>query len=119
MTEKVHNLQAIKDLIANAPKRSVLIGDTLHVFVGEDTKGQVDAQIKRALARGDTVTENGVAQWQEWWAVMNPGKTGSEAYTWIDGNRVRCELFHFVKDKNGHVTKTSIRKCWRPAASVL
>jgi len=98
--------------IAAAPKRSVQIGGQLHVHVGSDTFGALDAKIAAALRRGDTVTENGESVWIEAEPVYDRTKSGSAAYTW-KGERVKIELTRHTRKADGSVTRTPAGFAWR------
>lgn len=109
----------ILEFFRRAGKRTVKIGDTLHMHVGEETFPALERKIERALARGEAVTEDGVSRWLEFFPVRLPGKTGTDAYVWKDGNRVRVERYLVIKFPGGEVTKELVGLCWKDAIEVL
>lgn len=109
-----------KKLLADAPKRFVQIDDRLHIFVGADTAGKIERTIKRALADGKTIIENGTSQWIEFWPVRDNTKSGTDAYTWQKGgNNVRTEKILFTKNPQNEVTKKSMGFVWKDALTVI
>ncbi len=114
------SLEDLKKAIADAPKRLVQIDDRLHIFVGADTAGKIEKTVKRALADGKTVIENGTSQWIEFWPVRDHSKTGTDAYTWKkDGNSVRTERILFTKNPKNEVTQKSLGFVWKDALTVI
>lgn len=108
----------IHELFQTAPKRLVQIGETLHIFIGEDPTNKVGKAIQRGLNRGEAVIEKGVTQWVEFWPVSGPGKSGSERYVW-KSDKVQCEKRLFIKQTSSSVTYTILGKVWRDAKDVL
>lgn len=111
-----------KAVIDRAPMRVVQIGSKLHVFVGVDTTNMTERfqkVIDRALRNGQTVTENGIAQWESVHPIRDNSQVGSACYTWhADGNRVRCERFRFIRCADGSVVKQALGFCWAQFTSV-
>ena len=109
----------LKTALLEADKRVVTIGDTLRIWMGtadeiESLKPTIEAEIKRALARGDTVTENGTSRWVEESEVRDSSKTASDAYTWSkDGNSIKVEKAMVIKQANGNLRRESIGFGWR------
>jgi len=101
---------------ADAPKRSVQIGETLHLFVGSGDAftAKIEATIKRALESGKTVTENGVSRWIEKHEFINTrASVPSERYRWhADGNRVKAAKFLVTRQADGSVRKKRIGIGW-------
>lgn len=99
--------------------RTVRMGDTLRVYVmkPEDTQKMeplIEAEIKRALNRGQTVEEDGIQQWIEEIEVRDSSKSGSEAYTWHpDGNRIWVEKKLVTKFKDGAIVRQPAGFVWR------
>lgn len=68
--------------------RKVRIGDKLVI----GNTAEVDPLIKKALNRGQTVSEDGVTCHIEWCARIDTTKSASAQYTWDDsGNRVKAD----------------------------
>ncbi len=107
----------LKQLLAEAPKRAIQIDDRLFIFIATDAKAE--AAIKRGLAQGKTIIENGVSRWVEWYPVRLPGQTGSAAYVWKGGNHVKAEKLLFTKDATGNVKRESLGFAWREAQEVM
>ena len=85
--------------------RKVRIGSEL--IIG--TSAEVEPIIKKALARGETVHENGTAKWIDTVQVCNLSKDGSAMFTWDkSGNKVRAEKFLYIEDDNGVITSRSL-----------
>jgi hypothetical protein len=103
--------EELMKILDQAPKRVVQIENKLYVFIGMNAKA--DAAIKKAIASGKTVVEDGVTRWLEVCPVMDTTKEGSDAYTWKDGNTLKVELILFTKQANGEVTKVSRGFVWR------
>lgn len=88
--------------------RKVQVGNVL--YIGNDA--EINAAIRRGLARGDTVVENGVSQWIEVNEVYDQTKAGSAAYTWR-GDKVKCERVLMVKLADGTVHRGFLGYTWR------
>lgn len=101
----------------NTQKRIVQIDDTRYVFTGADPLGVVDAKIKRALATGGTVTEDGISNWIEDLPLIDYTKPGLVPIT--RGQKAKCERVHFTKMPDGRVTRNSLGFVWCKATSVL
>ena len=100
-------------VVKAAPKRSIQIDNTLYLYVGAEVNAQADAKIKKALAAGRTVVENGVSQWMDDRDVCDWTKHGADVYTWHkDGNRVLCQRFHVIKQADGTVTEKFVRNLY-------
>jgi len=107
-------------LFRDTPKRVVQFDSKLHVYMGADLDGKIEADIKRALAHGVSVIENGVSRWIEHWPLLDVSKQGSALYIWAeDGNRVQCEKILFTKSPSGEVIKKRLGVSWRAATEVL
>jgi hypothetical protein len=113
------NLDDLKKAIADAPKRLVQINDKLFIYVGTETSLRADHAIKRALADGKTIIENGTSQWIEFWPVRDNNKSGSDAYTWRDGDSIRTEKILFTKNPKNKVTQKSLGFVWKDALTVI
>ena len=73
----------------------ITICETLHIISPE----LADGLVKKALASGKTVTENGISQWVEECEVTNPGQSGSGVY------KVKVDVMLVTRSKDGNVTK--------------
>lgn len=111
--------EKVRTVFAGTVKRVVTIGDTAHVSIGQPEEmaaanAKMDAMIKKALDRGQTVTENGVSQWIEKIAFFNPRPTlASERYRWhADGNRVKAAKYLVTKRADGSIRKKRIGFGW-------
>jgi len=109
--------QALAEAFRTSVKRSIQIGDTLHLLIGADTQ-EIDViaekKIKAALATGQTVIENGVSTWIGTSEVLNQNKSGSAAYTWDkSGNKIKIEKFLVTKTADGAVSRKSLGFAWR------
>jgi DNA mismatch repair protein MutH len=111
--------EALKQMLADAPRRTVQIDSTVHLYLGADTTGHVEQTIQKALAAGKTVTDNGTAQWIEHFPVALAG-TGSARYTWDkSGNRVKCERVLCTRTESGEYTQKVLGFSYRDATEVL
>jgi hypothetical protein len=105
--------------------RKVRIGETLHLGDRPD----MAQLIKRGLARGLTVTENGVEQWIEETPLLDPSKEGLAAFTWHrDRKRVKVALFLYSRRERAAGERLSARRpstkqpqghAWRSIRTVL
>lgn len=108
--------------LLGASTRILKIGThTLEVFIFKGDSDKIDAQIKRvtrqALLRGEHVEENGVRQWREVNAILNPGEVGSDIYTWHkDGERVLAEEILVTRAKDGVISKRVLKRIWSRSA---
>ena len=103
----------IKNLLASYPRRTVQIGGTVFISIGASTFAALDAKIMRALRRGETVIENGITKWVEFFAVRDNTKDGTDAYTWHrDGNRVKVEKVLITKTHDNSITREHIGFSW-------
>ena len=106
VTEKDNPLKAY-------PQRRVQIGDTLHIFIGDDAVGTVDRKIRFALSRGKTVKECGIEQWITLLPLRDPSKIGSACYTWDKtGNKVKAEKIMVTKFPDGSIHRASVGYGW-------
>jgi hypothetical protein len=104
--------ESFLDIVAAAPKRTVRIGDTLHVHIGEDAFESLEAKIQRALRHGLTVEENGVSRWITDSPVFDSTKSGSAAYTWKN-DKIKVEHILVTKSKDGTITRQSAGFVWK------
>lgn len=109
----------LREIFKGAQKRSIRIGDRLHVILGtpeelEAKAPEINAMIRKALDRGRTVTENGVAQWISKEPLHNPRATlASDQYKWhADGNRVKARKMLVTKQPDGTIRKKQIGYGW-------
>jgi len=103
--------EATKTLLIEAIRkaRKVMCGETLVIGTHEE----VEAYVKKALRRGETVTENGVSQWISNNVVFESDKPGSHAYVWDKtGNKVKHEKVLCTKGKDGKITMKTIGFCF-------
>ena len=106
VTEKDNPLKAY-------PQRRVQIGDTLHIFIGEDAMDKVDRKIRWALNRGLTVKECGIEQWITKMPLRDPSKIGSACYTWDKaGDKVKAEKIMVTKFPDGSIHRANVGHCW-------
>ena len=104
---------ALISTLKEAPTRSIQIDGTMYLYIGADVNGQADVKIKKALAAGKTVIENGVSQWMDDRDVCDWAKHGSDVYTWHkDGSRVLCQRFRVTKQADGPVTEKFVRNLY-------
>lgn len=92
--------------------RTILVGDTAHVFLGAegDSFAKADELIARTLAAGNSVKEGGVTRWVETVAVHVAGGTGSGCFIWDRrGNRVKHTRTEVTKHADGTVTRSAPR----------
>ena len=110
MTATLAQRQASREALRAAFRaaRKVRIGDTLYIGNGPET----EAAIKKGLARGETVEENGVKQWVSLNVIHDHTKEGSAAYIW-QGDKVKHEKVLCTKDKDGKLTMKTIGYCFR------
>lgn len=89
--------------------RKVMCGETL--VIGTDA--EVEKFVKKALRRGETVTENGVSRWVSHNVVFESDKPGSHAYVWDkSGNKVKHEKVLCTKGKDGKITMKTVGFCF-------
>jgi hypothetical protein len=89
--------------------RKVMCGSTLVI----GTPAEVEVEVKKALRRGESVTENGVSRWISHQVVFKSGKSGSDAYVWDKtGNKVKHEKVLCTKTQDGRITTETIGFCF-------
>jgi hypothetical protein len=103
--------EALKDKLIEAFRtaRKIMCGSTL--IIG--SPAEVEVYAKKALRRGETVTENGISQWISNNVVFESDKPGSHAYVWDKtGNKVKHEKVLVTKDREGKITAKTIGFCF-------
>jgi hypothetical protein len=109
----------VQAAFAKAHKRSVKIGDTLRIWMGDERdmkkiSTDIAKEIRAALKRGETVVENGVSQWITEQEIITPGQSGSMAYTWSKcGNKIKVGQWLVVKQADGAVQQTFLCHVWK------
>ena len=107
--KKQKALRAKLDALA-VPVESVMIGSTLAIFVGSNTKDEKVRQIKAGLAKGETVVEGGVTTWREWSVIH----LDDDQYIWdASGDRIKGTLVEVVKRVDGSITRKTISTSFR------
>ena len=116
----------IEKLLREAPKRVVTIGTTQKIYIGADTTDQVEKDIQRGLARGETVVENGISRWIEFMPIHDEAKKKANPdlyHEWLiwhkDGNRVKCDKVLHTKGTDGNVDKKILCSVWKDAIEVM
>lgn len=102
-------------------KRTVQIGESLHVFAGTPADAEaiglkIGELVETSLAKGETIrfTETGIQMWIEVTPLFDTSKQGSERYTWhSDGNRVKCARYVVTKSKEGKTNRKALTPVWR------
>jgi hypothetical protein len=87
--------------------RKVMCGDTLVI----GSPAEVELEVKKALRRGVTVTENGVSRWISHNVIHDHTKSGSAAYTWR-GDKVKHEKVLVTKGKDGQIKTQTLGFCF-------
>ncbi len=89
----------IENTLAGAITRTVLIGETAHVFIFIEKEAdhfakRIERLAMQAIDAEATVTEKGVSRWLVIAPLFDHTKEGSARYTWdTSGNRVRVERY--------------------------
>lgn len=94
---------------------SMRIGDTMEVFIGdgEGIVKEIDAAIKKGLAKGESVTRDGVKTFHTHDVIMDSSKEGSAAFIWDkSGERVKHNKI-LVTIRDGERTEEVIGTCFR------
>lgn len=104
-----------RKVLTDAPKASVKIGDTLHVYVGADAVVKMDDDIRKGLNRGDMVTHaDGSKQWIDTNPVIDLNKSGSAMYTWDKNDtRIKHDRTLITIDADGNRTDKVIGSVYK------
>jgi hypothetical protein len=92
-------------ILRDADKDAVTIGDTLQVYVGTDAVNtSMPADIRKGLNRGDVVKfSDGTKQFIDIDMIIDTSKTGSDAFTWnAAGDKVKHNRVLVTIDKDGN-----------------
>lgn len=102
--------QELRETLAKgfAACRKITIGETLHIVSPE----LADELVRKALAAGKTVTENGISRWIEECHVVNPGQTGSAVYVW-KGDKIKVDVVLVTRAADGTIIKLPKGSAWR------
>jgi hypothetical protein len=102
-------------IFRTAVQRAIKVGDTLHIVIGDTMAGVetiIEEKVKKALASGQTVVQDGVTTWVDYIEVVDRTKSGSDVYTW-KGDKVKVEKMIVTKSRDGSITRTSAGFSWR------
>lgn len=115
MADKMTKAQ-MQQIIADADKDAVTIGDTLSIYVGTDAVNKkMPADIKRGLNRGDLVKfMDGSKQFIDTDVVIDLSKSGSAMYTWDKTDtRVKHDRVLVTIDADGNRSTKKIGSVYR------
>jgi hypothetical protein len=115
MADKMTKAQ-MQQIIADADKAAVTIGDTLSIYVGTDAvNSKMPADIQKGLNRGDVVKfADGSKQFIDTDVVVDLSKSGSAMYTWNkDDTRVKHDRVLVTIDADGNRSTKKIGSVYK------
>ncbi len=93
------------------------VGSVSNIFIGRNEQ-DFDAEAKRIIdkghADGKSVTVKGVKTHHHFEAIVDLNKSGADQYTWDkSGDRVKGNIVEYTNQKDGSVTKRTVRTTYR------
>lgn len=98
----VINAAKLLEVVCKHPLKvhGAIVGKRLFLY-DDKTKSRVERRmIRRAIQTGESIFQGDTQTRYDWKAVINPGKSGSEVYTWKD-EKVLAELVKTTYEGKG------------------
>ena len=93
---------------ADAEISSMKSGNTINVYIGkgDDLEKAKARDIKKAHAKGESATVDGVKTWITYNVIVDTSKESSDMFTWDkSGNKVKNERVLVTVDADGNRTE--------------